>query len=111
MIRRHLKRLTVGGLVLAAVIGVVWYLGSRQAKVHVRNDTGTAVTITGCVETGEEVQPGSEFQTEAVPTHDQLPCLVASDSGQRCEVIPHVKSIRSTVNLSQLVVVSLARCD
>jgi hypothetical protein len=106
----------LGGIVVAVGLGAFCFLLVRgvadSVSVSVRNDSKAAVEIIQCGGDIEFVNAGRVFHVEGLPKHDQLTCLVSYREGQeQCIVIPRVRSIKGTIDLSQLTAVRRSRCD
>jgi hypothetical protein len=105
----------LGGLVVAvAVIAFVVLLVkgiANSVTVSVRNDSRLTAAITGCNDGREFIGPGDVFQVEGLPDHDRFYCIVSFREGQeQCVVIPRVREIRGTIDLTQLIPVRRSSC-
>lgn len=103
-----------GSIVAAAVIAFMVLLVKgivNSVSVTVRNDSHLTVAIDLCNDGTEFIHPGETFKVNELPHHDQFHCIVSFREGQeQCVVIPHVREIRGTIDLSQLVPVPRSRC-
>ena len=80
----------LGGILvlLGLVFVIVLVLTSNHVTIPVRDDTGSFVRISDCVDDAANVEPGEDFDAEGVPEHNELVCLVTPSRGpQRCVAI------------------------
>jgi hypothetical protein len=106
----------LGGLIVATAVVAFLVLVVKgfvnSVTMSVRNDSHLTVTINACNDGTEFIEPGGVFRVQGIAEHDQFDCLVSYYEGQeQCMVIPHARSIRGTIDLSQLIRVSRSRCD
>ncbi len=84
---------------------------ANSVTVSVRNDNRQTAAITGCNDGTEFIDPGDVFHVEGLPDHDRFYCVVSFHEGQeQCVVIPHVREIRGTIDLTQLDPVQRSEC-
>lgn len=106
----------LGGIVVAVGLGVFCFLLVRgiadTVSVSVRNDSHLTVIVRDCGSDASFIEPGKVFQAEGLPEHGQITCLVSYyENQEQCMAIPHVRSIKGTIALSQLTRVQRSRCD
>jgi len=105
----------LGGLIVAAAIVAFVVLlvkgFANSVTVSVRNDSHLTVAINGCNDGTEFIGPGHVFHVAGLPDHDRFYCIVSFHEGQeQCVVIPHVREIRGTIDLTQLRPVQRSEC-
>lgn len=105
----------LGGIVVAVGLGAFCFLLVRgiadTVSVSVRNDSEVTVIVRDCGSDASFIGPGKAFKAEGLPEHDQITCLVSYREGQEeCMAIPHARSSKGTIALSQLTPVRQSRC-
>ena len=98
-------------LILLLAVSVAVGPGCASVEVPVRNDTGSAVSISACVDDTVSVGIGGTFHASGVPQDDDLLCLVIhNDQSEKCIAIPHPEGMHGTYLLSRAAKVPMSRC-
>lgn len=98
-------------LIFLLVVSGVVIAGCASVEVPVQNDTGSAVSVSACVDDTVSVGVGGIFHASGVPQDNDLLCLVIhNDQSEKCIAIPHPEGIQGTYLLSRAVKVPMSRC-
>ncbi len=95
-------------VVLLSALAIV---GCASVDVSMRNDSGTDLRISACVDDTINVAAGETFRVGGVPEQGDLLCLVIHhDGSELCVAVPNAKDIDGTFPLSRAIPVAMSRC-
>jgi hypothetical protein len=98
-------------IALVAVLAIAIAGCATSVQVSVRNNTGSAVSVTACVDDTVNVAAGQTFHASGVPQDNQLLCLlIHNEESEQCIAILDPERIDGTYLLSRAAKVSMSRC-